>query len=88
MATQVVSEYSFKNTRYIPISEDSQINFMVKKWFANWKQSETSRPKLVQEYQQALGALCEQLPKEEADWFVNYLPTITTWINGGAARPG
>ncbi|XRF76356.1 hypothetical protein OGM84_07215 [Pediococcus acidilactici] len=31
MATQVVSEYSFKNTRYIPISEDSQINFMVKK---------------------------------------------------------
>lgn len=74
MATQVVSEYSFKNTRYIPISEDSQINFMVKKWFANWKQSETSRPKLVQEYQQALGALCEQLPKEEADWFVNYLP--------------
>ncbi|MEE6727088.1 helix-turn-helix domain-containing protein [Pediococcus acidilactici] len=74
MATQVASEYSFQNSRYVPVNEDRHISFMIKKWFAAWKQGGQSRLQLVQEYQQALTKLCEVLPQDEADWFVNYLP--------------
>ncbi|KAF0505788.1 helix-turn-helix domain-containing protein [Pediococcus pentosaceus] len=74
LANQVISEFSFKNNRYIPVSDNLRINVILKNWFKQLKSKNHHTTDLVQKYTQGLDELLSQLQQHDADILLSYLP--------------
>ncbi|WP_444964664.1 helix-turn-helix domain-containing protein [Pediococcus pentosaceus] len=74
LANQVISEFSFKNNRYIPVSDNLRINVILKNWFKQLKSRNHHTTDIVQKYTQGLDELLSQLQQHDADILLSYLP--------------
>lgn len=74
LSTQVISEFSYQNKRYIPVVEDHRINFVLKRWFKLLKENIKSTGAITESYKNNLTKIFDGLEDNGADLLANYIP--------------